>query len=250
MDLVDAVVLVTGSSRGIGAAIAEHLSARGARVILHGRNIDQLAPAAAALGTKAFAVNLLDPGGPETLAEAAQDVYGSVDGVVHCAGLGWRGDLAQMPAQELEDLVAVNLAAPMRLTRLLLPSMVDRHHGHIAFVASIAGLTGVAREAAYAATKAGLVTFADSLRLELAGSGVSVSAISPGAVRTDFWVNRGVPYQRRFPRPISAQRVAALTVDGIEHERANGVVPRWLAVAPAVRAILPSTYRRLALRFG
>jgi short-subunit dehydrogenase len=102
----------------------------------------------------------------------------------------------------------------------------------------------------YSATKAAEVTFADSLRLELAGSGVGVSVVSPGAVRTDFCATRGQPYRRRFPRPINPDRVAAAVVRSVARERPRAVVPRWLAIAPAAQALVPPAYRALAERFG
>ncbi len=250
MRISDSVFLVTGSSRGIGEAIAAQLGQRGAQVLLHGRCVDRLDANASALGAKALDVDLTGRGAAEELALRALDVYGRVDGVVHAAGVGWCGATADMPPGSVEELVSVNLVAAVQLTRCLLPGMIRAGRGHVSFVASIAGLTGVAREAVYSATKAAVVTFADSLRLELAGIGVGVSVISPGAVDTEFCATRGVPYQRRFPRPIPPQRVAAVVVRSIERDRPSAVVPSWLRAAPATRAAVPSLYRVLARRFG
>ena len=250
MKLSDAVVLVTGSSGGIGAACAGELAAHGAQVIVHGRDPDRLEAVAAGLGAKAIRADLAEPGAPEQVACAAREVFGRVDAVLHCAGVGWYGDTAAMPTATIDELLEVNLRAPVRLTRALLPQMVARHHGHVAFLSSIAGWTGVANEALYAATKAAVVTFADSLRAELVGSGVGVSLVSPAAVRTEFFERRGTPYGRRIPRPVSTARIARVVVRGIEQERANQMVPRWLAVAPAVRAAAPPAFRVLSRRFG
>jgi short-subunit dehydrogenase len=127
--------------------------------------------------------------------------------------------------------------------------MVEADRGHLAFVASIAGRTGVAQESVYAATKSGLLGFADSLHLELAGTGVTVSTISPGAVDTGFWTARGAAYHRTVPRPISAERVAKLLVADIEAGGGSRVVPRWLRTAEVAQALAPRAYRRLAARF-
>jgi short-subunit dehydrogenase len=250
MRIPGAVVLVTGSSRGIGAAIAARLVDRGARVLLHGRDVDQLDAVSASLGAKVLAADLAREHCAADLAEQAVDVYGYVDGVVHCAGVGWYGDAAAMGERTIEELIRVNVRAPIELTRYLLPGMLAHGHGHVCFIASIAGLTGVAHEAVYSATKAAEVTFADSLRLELAGTGVGVSVVAPGAVRTQFCATRGQPYRRRFPRPISADRVAAAVVRSMDQDRAQAVVPRWLALAPAIQALMPPAYRALAQRFG
>lgn len=250
MELSEAVILLTGSSQGIGEACAAELSARGARVVLHGRSADVLGTVAADLGAKVVAADFTDDRAPTALARAARDIYGRVDAVVHCAGVGWYGSTAAMPQTKVEELLQVNLRAPIRLTRALLPDMVARSSGHIAFVASIAGLTGVVGEAVYSATKAGLITFADSLRMELHNTGVGVSVISPGAVRTEFFAHRGTPYERRIPRPMSAERVASAIVHGLERGTGDSVLPRWLAIAPAIRAISPRVFEALNRRLG
>lgn len=239
-------VLVTGSSGGIGAAVARLIAARGAQVVLHGRDGTRLDALAADLGSKAIAVDLLAPGGPAELAERC----GSVDVLVHCAGAGWYGRLPRMPAAEAQALIELNLTACVHLTAALLPAMLARSRGHVAFIGSIAGLVAVREEAVYAASKAGLLAFADSLRLELDGTGVGVSTVSPAAVDTNFWLRRGVGYNRRVPRMVAPDRVARVVVDGIEHDRVRRLMPRWLGLATFVRSGAPGLYHRLAGRFG
>jgi short-subunit dehydrogenase len=205
-------------------------------------------------GATPLVADLAGPDGPADLATRAVAVHGRVDALVAGAGVGWRGGLPEMPADRVDHLLAVNLRAPIMLTRALLPGMLDRGHGRVTLIASIAGLTGVASESVYAATKAGLIVFAESLRLETAGSGVGVAVVSPGAVATGFFDRRGAPYDRRLPRPISPDRVAAAVVRTLERDPGDAardmVVPRWLAVAPRVRALAPRAYRSLARRFG
>lgn len=246
----DRVVLITGSSRGIGAAIARALQARGAHVLLHGRDVDQLSAVAAGLGAKTLAVDLCSADAADRLAEQAREVYGHVDALVHCAGVGWCGETIRMDDARVAELIDVNLRAPIALTHRLLPQMLESGGGHVCFIASIAGLVGVAREAVYSATKSALVTYADSLRLELDRHGVGISVVSPGAVRTRFCATRGQPYLRRFPRPITANRVAAAAVHAMERDQATTVVPRWLAIAPTMQSLAPAAYRALAARFG
>src|SRR5207253_8100999 len=112
-----------------------------------------------------------------------------------------------------------NLAAPIRLAALLVPGMVERGVGHLVNVSSIVGHVGVRFEAVYSATKAGLLAFSESLRYELAGSGVGVTVVSPGAVRTAFFEREGRTYNRAFPRPVAPERVAGVVVRAIEHDR-------------------------------
>jgi short-subunit dehydrogenase len=250
MRLANSTVLVTGASGGIGAETARVLADRGADVVLHGRNRELLDVLAAELAAPVVAADLSTRAGVDELIAGVRSLAGSVDAVVHCAGVGWRGDVAAMSADDIARLIAVNLHAPIQLTRAFLPSMRASGRGHLAFVGSIAGLTGVCHEAVYSAGKAGLDAFAESLRMELAGSGVGVSTLSPGAVDTGFWTARGTEYHRRIPRPVGPHRVARLLVADIEHERSNRIVPRWLALAPFTRALAPSAYRHLATRFG
>jgi short-subunit dehydrogenase len=128
--------------------------------------------------------------------------------------------------------------------------MLARGRGHLVFVSSIAARTGVAGEAVYAAAKAGLDAFAESLRLELAGSGVGVSVVVPAAVDTGFFARRGRPYQRSSPKPVSAAAVARAVVTAIERDRAEVFLPSWMRVAPTVRALAPAAFRHLSLRYG
>jgi short-subunit dehydrogenase len=153
-----------------------------------------------------------------------------------------------MPEDAVTRMVRLNLTAPMLLTSAMLPSMLAARRGHIAFVGSIAGLTPVAHEAVYAATKSGLFAYADSLRLELTRFGITVSTTAPCAVDTDFWKQRR--YDRRIPAMLTPARVGRTVVDAIEDEIPRRVIPRWLAIAPALRAFAPGIYRRLALRLG
>jgi short-subunit dehydrogenase len=250
MRIRDAAVLVTGASSGIGWAAAVQLAAAGARVIVHGRDEEALARLAGRTGAVPLAADLALPGEPGRLAEAALAVYGALDVVVCNAGLGWAGPFEDMPADDVDRLLAVNLAAPVRLTRAVLPAMLGRGRGYLAFVGSIAGRTGVAGEALYAATKAGLDTFAESLRFELRGRGVGVGVLVPGVVDTAFFDRRGRGYQRTSPRPRPAPEVAAALVRMIAEGRAEAYAPRWLRLPVAVRGALPGVYRGLAGRFG
>jgi short-subunit dehydrogenase len=243
------VCLVTGATGGIGGAVVELLRRRGAEVIASGRDRHRL-DALAAVGVTAIAADLAAPGGAEALAARAIEPGGRVDVLVNCAGAGWAGEFEGMEPAEIDALVTLNLTAILELTRALLPGMLERGHGHVVNVASIAGHAGVASEAVYSAAKAGLIAFADSLRLETWGRGLLVSTVSPGAVATSFFARRGRPYDRPFPPPVTAGRVAEAVVSAIEHDRAQVFVPRWLGLAARVKGAAPGVYRTLARRFG
>ncbi|MFC7472239.1 SDR family NAD(P)-dependent oxidoreductase [Actinomadura keratinilytica] len=132
---------------------------------------------------------------------------GRVDALVAGAGIGWAGPFVTMPPEEIDRVLTVNLTSTLRLVRLLLPPMVARGTGRLVLIGSMADWVGVGDEAVYSASKGALLTFADSLRRELAGTRVRVSVVSPGAVDTPFFARRGTP-TIAAPRPVSAERVA------------------------------------------
>lgn len=282
--LPGALALVTGASAGIGRATAVALAARGARLVLLGRDPQRLADLGRRLDGEVIAADLADlvdrdepddrardepddhargdrggqpddgvrGGQPDDLAELVERILrdGIPDLVVHNAGAGLAGPVVEQRPADVDRVLRLNLVAPMALTRALLPAMLQRGSGHLVFVTSIAGLLGVADEAAYAASKAGLGAFATSLRGEVAGRGVRVTTVAPGVVDTDFFSRRGTPYARRLPRPIRPERVADRIVHAVEHDRAQVIVPGWLRVPVAMQSVAPETYARLASRWG
>jgi short-subunit dehydrogenase len=250
MQLTDAVVLVTGASAGIGRVAAAKFAARGARVLVHGRDSQRTQQVADEVGGRALIADLASRADRERLATDALSAFGHIDVLVNNAGFGYLGPVSEMPVEAIRRLIEVDLLAAIELTRSLLPTMLQRRSGAVCFVTSIAGRTGVAGEAVYSATKAGLDTFADSLRVETAGSGVKVTVVVPGVVDTGFFETRGAAYTRSRPRPIPAETVADAVVRAVERDRAEEWRPRWLRIAPTLRALAPGAFRRLAVRFG
>lgn len=250
MGVGDSVALVTGASSGIGRAIALRLAAQGTDVVVHGRDPGRTAEVARLTGGSAVCADLARPGAGRSLAHRVLAGHERVDLLVASAGAGWSGPFPGMSPDTLAQMVATDLAAPLELVHALLPGMLARRRGRIVLVGSVAGRTGVAGEAVYAACKAGLDAFAESLRLELAGTGVGVTVVVPAAVSTPFFERRGRPYERRVPRPVPADRVARATIAAIRRGRAEVWVPAWPALGARARALFPRGYRRLALRYG
>ncbi|MFI0462608.1 SDR family NAD(P)-dependent oxidoreductase [Saccharopolyspora sp. 5N102] len=231
--------LVTGASSGIGAATAAELGSRGCRVVLVGRDERRLAEVAGRTGGQPLPADLTESAGLDRVAAAAREV----DLLVHSAGIGWAGDLDSMPAERIAALAALNLTAPMLLTRAALPQL-RRRRGHVVFVASIA-VVGVPGEEVYSATKAGLQAFAAGLRHQ---DGIGVTTVFPGAVRTPFFAGRR--YDRRFPRMVGPREVAEALVRGVERGEAEVFVPRWLVAPARLQGALPGAFHRLARHFG
>ncbi len=250
VNIQGSTALVTGATSGIGRATAIALAQAGARVIVTGRDSQALAEVRDATSGTAVAADLGSPADVERLAEAALSGPAPVEILVNNAGIGWEGSFAAMPPEKIDDLVAVNLLGTARLTRALLPAMLERRRGHIVMVASVAGHVGVRDEALYAATKAAMLTFSESLRYEVHDAGVRVTTVSPGLVDTDFFNRRGSPLRRRRPRPIPPERLARAIVRAIERERDEVVVPGWLRLPIWLHGVWPGLYRALAGRFG
>lgn len=186
------VAIVTGGSRGIGAAAAELLTQAGASVVLTSRGAEQVEAAAARLrrqGARAIAVpaDVADPEQVEEVVESALDQFGRVDILVNNAGVIWPlEEVAETDADEWTYNIQVNLLGPFYLVRSVLPVMIDQHYGRIVNVSSGMAVRPVAGASAYAAAKAGLDALTRVLGLELATTGVTANALYPGLVDTDM----------------------------------------------------------------
>lgn len=182
MQITGKTVLLTGATGGLGAAIAEALAAKGAKLVLSSRREKDLEQMAAALpgGGHRFVVSdLAEPGAVEKLVEAA----GPVDILVANAGLHGTGQIEDLSESEIERTLRVNVEAPILLARSLMGPMRDRGAGHLVFVASLAGKAASPRSSIYNATKFGLRGFALGLMADLKGGPVGASLVSPGFVR-------------------------------------------------------------------
>ncbi|MEU3821362.1 SDR family NAD(P)-dependent oxidoreductase [Streptomyces sp. NPDC030392] len=247
------VVLITGASSGIGEAVAERFAVdaeRRWRLLLAGRDEARLAEVARRTGGVGLTGDLGDLAGVESLGARALERAGRVDVLVAAAGIGWAGPFTRTPPEMVERLVAVNLTGVIQLVRLVLPGMVERGRGRVVLISSMAGWAGVANEAVYAATKGGLLAFAESLRYELAATRVGVTSVLPGAVDTPFFAHRGAPYHRERPRPVPARRLADLVWRSVVHGRDEVFVPAWLAGPARLRGGAPGFFRAMAKRFG
>lgn len=245
------VALVTGASSGIGASVAAGLARGGGwRIVLGGRDEQRLGRVADRVGGVPVAADLTSETGCVRLAREAEARTGAVDLLVVSAGVGWAGEFASMPLHKIDQVFETDLTAAVRMVRLVLPSMVERGSGHIVLIGSIAGAVSVRGEAVYSAAKAGLAAFAESLRYELAGTGVAVSVVAPGAVDTPFFARRGSPYARSRPRLVSPDRVARAVLATVARPRTEVYVPGWLRLPSRLRGAAPGLFRRLATRFG
>jgi short-subunit dehydrogenase len=249
----EATVVVTGASRGIGRAIAAAAAARGARLGLIARSTDALTALRDELGGPGrVTIASADVGDRQQLESALATITGDLGGVdvlVNNAGIGCWGPFVDIDAEELERVLAVNLTAAMHLTRLVLPGMLRAGRGQVVNVGSVAGRLGAPFEAVYSASKFGLTGFTEALAVEVRSSGVQVSMVNPGPVATGFnAASGGRAYARQRPRPVSAERVAAVVIATVEQGGLERVIPRWLRFAHLVRTVAPGVYARGAAR--
>ncbi len=189
-ELKGRVAIITGASRGIGVHVARALAGKGTHLALAARNTTELEAVRAelsALGVNVVAVptDVCDPAARQALFDATEAQLGPPDILVNNAGMEAASAYEKLSHDEIQRFIDINLAAPMHLTRLVLPGMLERDRGHIVNIASLAGLGPTAFGEPYGATKHGLVGFTKSLRAssKVSGSNVSASAICPGYVR-------------------------------------------------------------------
>jgi dehydrogenase/reductase SDR family member 7B len=186
MNYAGKVAWITGASSGIGAALARELVARGAHVVLSGRDEARLAEVAADCGESLIlAFDVRDDAALADATTKAIGWKGHVDLAFANAGISQRSRALNTDMQVYRDIIAIDLTAQIAFTQGLIGHMAARGSGALGFISSIAGKVGVPLRTAYCAAKFGLAGYADALRAELSQSGVSVHTIYPGSVATN-----------------------------------------------------------------
>lgn len=192
MSLDGRVVLLTGASSGIGEATAWALAREGARVCLAARRIDRLKELQRDLidqtgnrWVNTYQVDVVDQGAVEAWVASCVNTHGRIDTVVNNAGVMLLGPVTNLLG-EWQQMVETNLLGSMYVTHAAVPHMLERGSGDLVFLGSVLGRATEPLSAAYCATKFGVTAFADSLRKELAPSGVRVTVVEPGRVETEL----------------------------------------------------------------
>jgi short-subunit dehydrogenase len=264
MDVEGRRVLVTGASRGLGSALAGAFATAGARLALVARDGDALSDVAARCDGHVYVADLTDAGQLRVLVARVEADGGPVDVLVNNAGVETAGALHMQSADDVEQLLRLNVLAPTELARQVLPGMLARGSGSLVLISSLAGVGTFPGMAAYGASKAALTRLAAGVRADVRGSGIGVTDVQLGPVRGDMVdraeiyppVRRGFDRLRRLGilRDLESGEVAEAVVDAVRRDRSHVRLPRRaafmaaLAEAPqgAVDAIVPGGLGRAA----
>lgn len=240
--------LVTGASAGIGREIALQLAGEGARLVLTARREDrliELAEACRAAGAQAaYAVpaDLAERDAPAYVATMGVNHLGTVDVLINNAGFGKAGLFHKAPRQRLLAMIQVNVAASVELAHRLLPGMLERGHGAVLNVASMAAYQPAPYTSTYGATKAFLLEWSGGLHQEYKESGVIVSALCPGVTDTEFFEVAGWGNLSSFlNRRMDAARVATVGLDAMRRGRMEAMPGFLNRAAIFAQRFLPRT---------
>jgi short-subunit dehydrogenase len=227
--------LLTGASGGLGIFMAEALADMGmnlALVAYPGAGLEDLRKQIAKKGGKviAFPADLRVNSERHLAIEKVLAEFGRIDVLVNNAGVEFTSAYHDLSEQNIQEIIAVNLEAPMILSRLVLPAMLQQKRGHIVNISSLAGRSGPAYQEPYAATKAGLIAFTFSFRATYRGTGVSASVVTPGFVEAGIYANLKERTHCAAPALLGTsppQEVARAVVRCIERDVPEIIINRW-----------------------
>ncbi|MDQ4034752.1 MAG: SDR family oxidoreductase [Chloroflexota bacterium] len=244
--MTDCVALITGGSRGIGLATGRLLAARGDHVVLAARSGPDLEAAVAGIGeaggsASAWAGDVTDPEACRAMVDQALGVAGGIDICVLSAGVGHWAPTVSMSDDEWRETMSVNADAAFYVTRAVLPSMIERGTGHLVFISSVLSRKGAPNMAAYAASKAAVAAFGESVAAEVKPLGIKVTVVSPGTTATgmrDHQVGRPQtpditdPELQLAPEDVSDAIAWATSVSDRTYPTGVTIEPRGTAGSP------------------
>ncbi len=188
MDFAGKTALITGAARGIGRAIAETLSERGANIVICDIDQDAVNATAKALGENAIGIkaNVMSQDDIAAMVEESLGKFGSIDILVNNAGVTRDGLLVRMDENDWDLVLDINLKGAFLVTKAVAKVMMKQRSGRIVNISSVVGVTGNAGQANYSASKAGLIGLTKTAAKELAARGITVNAVAPGFIETEM----------------------------------------------------------------
>ena len=235
------VVLITGASSGIGAALALSLAQRGATLGLLARRaemLEDLAVQVTAAGGQALALpaDVRDAAAVQTAADTLRARYGHIDTAVINAGIGGKTtDGKQLSAEIVGNIITVNLIGAVNAIAAVVPQMVTRGSGQVVAISSLSAYRGLPKSGGYCASKAGMSALFESLRVDTAGTGVDVSIIHPGFIKTPLTSGRAA----KMPFLLELEDGTAKILRAIEQRKKSYAFPWQLATLVRLAMILP-----------
>ncbi len=258
--LANRICILTGASRGLGPYMARALAAEGVHLVLAARSqpeLEAVAEEVRALGRKA-AVQVCDvvsAGDRAALIERTRTEFGRIDILINNAGIEHTAHFEHLPEEELARVIEVNLISAMQLANAVVPVMLEQKSGHVVNIASLAGKVPVPFSVPYAASKAGLVGFTESFRMEFRRRGVSASVICPGLVSEagmykDMQDESGVK-ENFLAGTVSPAKVASDVVKAIRRDRPEMLVYRGPGrLVSGLAELAPGVFERVFPVFG
>lgn len=235
------VVFITGASSGIGHALSVELGRRGASMGLLARRaemLDKTVEEVQKAGGRALALPA-DVTNAPAVRQAADDLrkeFGKIDVLVANAGIAATTDAKDLRAEDVAQLININLLGAVNSVISVLPEMVERGNGHLVAISSLAGYRGLPKSAAYCASKAGVSAFFESLRLDLRGTGVDVSIIHPGFIKTPLTAGRSAD----MPFLMELDDATRKIVRAIESRKKSYAFPWQLATIVRAGMLFPN----------
>lgn len=246
MRFAERVVLITGASSGFGLAMTRAFLSEGAFVVMVARNAERLAQAAAEFGARVLAIPC-DVSNRASVDAAVSEIiahFGRVDILINNAGSGLIAPFDSIPVADARALFETNFFGVFNLTQALLPHLKQRKAGHIVNMSSVAGLRGIPNSSMYCASKAALIAFSDSLRIELLDYDIAVTVVCPSRTNDTPFVERARKYGNielyKVPDGFTTSMVVRATLDAIARRQRIVVIPFHAKLLHLLNKFTPS----------
>jgi short-subunit dehydrogenase len=253
--LQDKVIVITGASSGIGEELAMQAAEQGATPVLIARTEEKLRALKQKIESTYripchyYVLNVSNEEEVKLVFTQVLQEIGRIDILVNNAGFGVFKTFTDASVQEVKDMFDVNVFGLVACTKAVLPYMIERNSGHIVNIASLAGKIATPKSSAYAATKHAVLGFTNSLRMELANTNITVTAINPGPIDTNFHTiaDQSGTYVKSVGRYIlKPNYVAQQIVKAIETKKREVNLPKWMSLGPIIFSLFPGLFERVA----
>lgn len=234
-------VMITGASSGIGKGLALEVASRGANIGLVARRqelLDEIAAAVQSRGRKAIAVmaDVRDANAMQAAADRIRADLGPIDILIANAGIGTSSHISQLDPNHMATVININVVGAANSVAAVVPQMVERGQGRLVAISSLAAYRGLAKSAAYSASKAAMTAYFESVRIDLRGTGVGVTIIYPGFIKTPLTAGR----KSHMPYLMELDDAVLKIVSAIEKGKKSVAFPWQLATVVRAGMLMPT----------